>query len=295
MGAQLVEGRLLAARVRTDRPAAVRNRGLGMSGLTLAEAARMMRQALRDRSYRATPLGLEVARYYRWKKNEWGATAETLRDYEAILSKLALDHADLEFADFEPPVGTERLHEFIDSRWADRTARNKGEGDLSLPRLLRVGGQGTTAHREPCAADLPPTETGGRPRDVHRRRRTQADRRPAALRDRVALLLLYPEKLGPEFYGGPVGVIWENRLKPLSSTALHRWWVACLKRAGIAHRAMHEARHTAITAFLRRTGNLKLAQMLAGHADIGTTANIYAHLDTSDLETALKALNEGPR
>jgi integrase len=52
-----------------------------------------------------------------------------------------------------------------------------------------------------------------------------------------------------------------------------------------------EARHTAITEFLRQTGNLKLAQMLAGHADIGTTANTYAHLDTSDLETALKALN----
>jgi hypothetical protein len=32
--------------------------------------------------------------------------------------------------------------------------------------------------------------------------------------------------------------------------------------------------------------------MLAGHADLGTTANIYAQLDTSDLETALKALNE---
>jgi hypothetical protein len=64
--------------------------------LTLAEAARMMREALRDRSYRSTPLGLEVARYYRWKKNEWGATAETLRDYEAILAKLALDHADLD-------------------------------------------------------------------------------------------------------------------------------------------------------------------------------------------------------
>jgi integrase len=45
----------------------------------------------------------------------------------------------------------------------------------------------------------------------------------------------------------------------------------------------------------RRTGNLKLAQMLAGHADIGTTANIYAHLDTTDLETALRALNEVPR
>jgi site-specific recombinase XerD len=54
---------------------------------------------------------------------------------------------------------------------------------------------------------------------------------------------------------------------------------------------MHEARHTAITEFLRDTGNLKLAQMLAGHADIGTTANIYAHLDTSDLESALRQRN----
>jgi site-specific recombinase XerD len=56
---------------------------------------------------------------------------------------------------------------------------------------------------------------------------------------------------------------------------------------------MQEARHTAITDFLRRTGNIKLAQMLAGHADIGTTANIYAHLDTTDLESALRTLAEG--
>jgi hypothetical protein len=33
--------------------------------------------------------------------------------------------------------------------------------------------------------------------------------------------------------------------------------------------------------------------MLAGHADIGCTASIYARLNTSDLETALHALNEG--
>ena len=32
--------------------------------------------------------------------------------------------------------------------------------------------------------------------------------------------------------------------------------------------------------------------MFAGHADIGTTANIYAHLDTSDLATALKVSRE---
>jgi hypothetical protein len=34
--------------------------------------------------------------------------------------------------------------------------------------------------------------------------------------------------------------------------------------------------------------------VLAGHADVGATANIYAYLDTSDLETALEALNEEP-
>jgi integrase len=104
--------------------------------------------------------------------------------------------------------------------------------------------------------------------------------------------LLYPEKIGPEFYGGPLGTIWEERRKGLSSTGLHRWWSRCLERAQLRHRPMHEARHTAITDFLRQTGNLKLAQMLAGHADIGTTANIYAHLDTTDLEAALRALNE---
>jgi hypothetical protein len=45
---------------------------------------------------------------------------------------------------------------------------------------------------------------------------------------------------------------------------------------------MHKARHTAITEFLRDTGNLTLAQMLAGHADISTTANVYTHLDTHE-------------
>jgi integrase len=101
--------------------------------------------------------------------------------------------------------------------------------------------------------------------------------------------LLYPEKTGPEFYKGPVGVIWEDRHKPMAPTTLHNWWKGCLERAGVPHRPMHEARHTAITEFLRKTGNLRLAQMLAGHADIGTTANIYAHLDTSALEEALKS------
>jgi site-specific recombinase XerD len=49
---------------------------------------------------------------------------------------------------------------------------------------------------------------------------------------------------------------------------------------------MHRGRHTSITAMVRGTHNLKLAQLLAGHKDIRTTAG-YADLDTTDLEAAL--------
>lgn len=87
----------------------------------------MIRHAVKDRSYRATPLGLEVARYYRWKKNEWGATEATLLDYEAILARLALFFADLELEDFAPPVGTERLRECWDHYWGERTARTRAK------------------------------------------------------------------------------------------------------------------------------------------------------------------------
>ena len=278
-------------------------------------------------------------------------------DYELILAKLAVDYADLELPDFAPPMGTERLREFIDERWGGRTPRTRAKVISVLRDFFAWAVREQGLPGNPAVPIFRP-----RRREVARGTFTEKDMAKmlaaqARQRDRVALLLLfrlglrkgeltrvqfkhydgrnltvfgkggkvrylpivdtelrlqlerhildrgpspdefllYPEKLGPEFYKGPVGVIWEDRHKRLSSTAMHRWWGKCVDRAGIAHRPMHEARHTAITDFLRHTGNLKLAQMLAGHADIGTTANIYAHLDTTDLETALRALNEVPR
>ena len=74
---------------------------------------------------------------------------------------------------------------------------------------------------------------------------------------------------------------------------MHRWWYRCLTNAGVVERGvtadspMHESRHTAITEFLRSEGNLKLAQQLARHASIQTTADVYGHLDDVDLEQAL--------
>ena len=80
--------------------------------------------------------------------------------------------------------------------------------------------------------------------------------------------LLYPQKRTgrSERWNREVeGVIWEDRSKPLSATA--------------------------ITEFLRSGGNLKLAQQLARHASIQTTADIYGHLDDVDLERALTPMD----
>ena len=71
----------------------------------------MLREAVKDKSYRAFPLGQEAGHYLRSKGKR--LTKDSYRDYEACLDKLARYFADLELRDFEPPVGTERLEEFL--------------------------------------------------------------------------------------------------------------------------------------------------------------------------------------
>ena len=103
--------------------------------------------------------------------------------------------------------------------------------------------------------------------------------------------LLFPEKTtGRSLRWNRLyeGTVWEDRKSAKSPVAMHRWWKGCLANADLQpERTMHEARHTAITDFLRRTENLKLTQEFARHASIQTTADVYAHLDDMDLERAM--------
>ena len=92
------------------------------TALTLAEAAQMMRRAVKDKSYRATPVGVLVGRYIRWFRNEWGATAATIRDYEAILARMSLSLADKDPLE----VTVDDLRDVIDL-WADREARTRAK------------------------------------------------------------------------------------------------------------------------------------------------------------------------
>jgi len=92
------------------------------TALTLAEAASVLRVAMRDGSYRATPLGALVGRYLRWFRNEWGATPASVRDYEATLERMALT-----LADREPlAVTIDDLREVIDL-WSHREARTRAK------------------------------------------------------------------------------------------------------------------------------------------------------------------------
>lgn len=79
------------------------------------ELARQNREALKDKGYRVFPLGQEAGRYLRASRRRF--QPDTYRDYESCLDKFARHFADLEISDFEPPVGTERLEEFLDHQW----------------------------------------------------------------------------------------------------------------------------------------------------------------------------------
>jgi integrase/recombinase XerD len=67
-------------------------------------------------------VGLLVGRYVRWFRNEWGATPATIRDYEAILARMALTLADKDPLE----ITIEDLRDVIDL-WADREARTRAK------------------------------------------------------------------------------------------------------------------------------------------------------------------------
>jgi hypothetical protein len=73
--------------------------------MTLAAAARIMREAVKDKSYQLCPLGQEIAVYLRSKRKR--LTDSSFRDYESGLDKLARHFPDLQLEDFEPPIGTD--------------------------------------------------------------------------------------------------------------------------------------------------------------------------------------------
>jgi site-specific recombinase XerC len=330
-----------------------------MSGhvLTLAAAARMMREAVKDRSYVAqTGLGQAVDGFLTYFHTERGKTEETCRSYEYALAALAIHYADLDLTDFDSKQGTNLIRDFLRDRYGDvagstwntrvatvkaffKWAFEEGRIDTNPAAMIRyrtvpeserhahplskieliVAGQeqrrdrialqllGRLAlrrnelrlvqlkHVNPDTHELTVFGKGG----TVRRLPLFADLYEQILRERLERgshpdeHLLYPVKLGRvgRFPDIRTDVIWEDRLNPLSLSAIDKWWKRCLERASVEPFPMHELRHSAGTNFWRETRDLRLTQRLMRHKSIRTTADTYLHDDAADLAEAFDSLS----
>lgn len=330
-----------------------------VSELTLAEATRIIRDAVKDKSYQALPLGEDCAVYLRAKHKR--LTASSFRDYESCLDKFARYFADLRIEDFEPPLGSERLEEFLHETWGHRQPRTYNKNLSIIGDLCEYFVKRGRLHGDPTLLI-----ERARARQVYRTTFNSDQTRAIVasqvdLRDKLAVRLLldfglrkgalkaiqfqhfdhYQRRLtiftkgqkvrtlplpSPPFWHDlerhiqdvaakptdylmcrqktiPVGrpdaqghrVTDLRRIadKAMGDHGLHRWWYACLARAGVvpagttSGERMHKARHTAGQRVLDATGNLKAVQKLLGHSSIATTGDVYADWDIDQLAVTM--------
>jgi integrase len=80
--------------------------------------------------------------------------------------------------------------------------------------------------------------------------------------------------------------------KNIDSNNLRKSFKRILDKAGIEHKKFHSLRHTYITKLFEAGVPLKTVQILAGHADISVTANIYTHVMPKEKIIAVEKLNK---
>jgi integrase len=150
--------------------------------------ARLYREAMKDKSYQDYELGRDVAAYLRQKRKV--LTKDSYRDYESVLDKLVRYFCDLSLSDFEPPVGTERLEEFLEHQWGARAPRTYNKALSIISDFFKHHRLRDHLHGDPCLAI-----ERARKRDVYRTTFTPDQTRAIIasaehLRDRICLRLL---------------------------------------------------------------------------------------------------------
>ncbi|MCO6696442.1 tyrosine-type recombinase/integrase, partial [Streptomyces sp. Vc17.3-30] len=86
-----------------------------------------------------------------------------------------------------------------------------------------------------------------------------------------------------------------RRARPIGPTNLARAFTALLRRAGLRRIRFHDFRHSTATPPLEQGVDLVVIKELLGHAHIGVTATVYAHvrlrLQREAIDTLGNALN----
>ncbi|MGN1097400.1 MAG: site-specific integrase [Clostridia bacterium] len=65
--------------------------------------------------------------------------------------------------------------------------------------------------------------------------------------------------------------------EPLNPDSMYQWFERFLKRHSLKKITMHGLRHTNISMLIANGENIVEVSKRAGHSDVGTTMNIYAH------------------
>lgn len=79
---------------------------------------------------------------------------------------------------------------------------------------------------------------------------------------------------------------------PIDPRADHVAWKALLTDAQVRPARLHDGRHTAATSFGLGVPP-HIVQEIVGHAHLGVTMGIYAHVSLTEKRTALDRLQEG--
>jgi integrase/recombinase XerC len=157
--------------------------------LTLADAARIVREAMADGRWNETTLGKYVADYL--DSLEYAeASRNTLAAYEHVLGLFAIEHADLTLAELEPPQGGVVVRAFLDRHWRTKAAATRRQRLAILRSFL------TWLVGEGLLRANPATNVRG-PKERHEERQAHPPKEVRALiyaqpepRDRVCLMLL---------------------------------------------------------------------------------------------------------
>ena len=88
---------------------------------SLAYAAQVRAEAMKNKSYRVSPIGGEVGRYMRALR--WSNKAQnTIDTYETVLARLAVDYAHLDTLD---QFDVETVRGFLDEHWGEASAATR--------------------------------------------------------------------------------------------------------------------------------------------------------------------------
>lgn len=176
----------LRAKQRTIRRSAIELvRGLGFTGASVREEARKLEASMLG----GEPYDWQAVNRAYLRKNRGRLLPNTYKTYESCLEKLARYFADLELADFEPPIGTERLEEFVDDLWGNSASRTRAKNISVLKGFFEWATLTGRLHGDPARPIKPPKKRGVE-RTIFSRDQETAILASNDRRDRLGLHLL---------------------------------------------------------------------------------------------------------